>query len=44
MHLNLIMSEKNLKDELSLAVKAFDQNKSIACMILTGSQRAFAAG
>lgn len=40
--LNALNSE--LMDELSHAVKAFDLNKSIACMILTGSQRAFAAG
>ncbi len=33
-----------LMDELGAALQAFDVNPGIACMILTGSERAFAAG
>ena len=34
----------DLMNELSDAVQAFDKDPAIACMILTGSTRAFAAG
>jgi enoyl-CoA hydratase len=40
--LNALCAE--LMTELSQAVQAFDNDPSIACMILTGSTRAFAAG
>jgi enoyl-CoA hydratase len=40
--LNALCAE--LMDELSDAVKKFDSDPSIGCMILTGSTRAFAAG
>ncbi len=33
-----------LMDELGAALQAFDANPGIACMILTGSEKAFAAG
>src|ERR1035437_3341615 len=33
-----------LMDELGAALQAFDANPTIACMILTGSEKAFAAG
>ena len=33
-----------LMDELGAAMKAFDADEKIGCMILTGSERAFAAG
>jgi enoyl-CoA hydratase len=33
-----------LMDELGLALKAFDADESIGCMIITGSEKAFAAG
>ena len=33
-----------LMDELGDALKKFDADKSIGCMIITGSERAFAAG
>jgi enoyl-CoA hydratase len=33
-----------LMDELGTALKAFDADDSIGCMILTGSEKAFAAG
>src|ERR1035437_7536002 len=33
-----------LMDELGTALQAFDANPGIACMILTGSEKAFAAG
>jgi enoyl-CoA hydratase len=33
-----------LKDELLAAVEAFDANPEIGCMLLTGSEKAFAAG
>jgi enoyl-CoA hydratase len=40
--LNALCAE--LMTELEHAVKKFDQDPSIGCMILTGSNRAFAAG
>ena len=40
--LNALCAE--LMTELSEAVQKFDKDPSIACMVLTGSQRAFAAG
>lgn len=40
--LNALCAE--LMTELSQAVQSFDNDPSIACMILTGSTRAFAAG
>jgi len=33
-----------LMDELGLALKAFDADEKIGCIIITGSERAFAAG
>ena len=33
-----------LMDELGDALKKFDADKSIGCMVITGSERAFAAG
>ena len=33
-----------LMNELGLALKAFDADESIGCLIITGSERAFAAG
>ncbi|BBB69057.1 hypothetical protein UNDYM_4804 [Undibacterium sp. YM2] len=33
-----------LMDELGLALKAFDKDENIHCIILTGSEKAFAAG
>ena len=33
-----------LMDELGLALKAFDADDKVGCIILTGSERAFAAG
>jgi enoyl-CoA hydratase len=33
-----------LMDELGFALKAFDQDEAIACIVLTGSEKAFAAG
>ena len=33
-----------LMDELGHALKAFDDNPAIGCMIITGSEKAFAAG
>ena len=33
-----------LMDELGAALKAFDADPAIGCMILTGSEKAFAAG
>jgi len=33
-----------LMDELGQALKAFDDNPAIGCMVITGSERAFAAG
>ncbi|SIR14969.1 enoyl-CoA hydratase [Pseudacidovorax sp. RU35E] len=33
-----------LMDELGAALKAFDADEAIGCMIITGSERAFAAG
>ncbi len=33
-----------LMDELGAALKAFDANEKIGCMIITGSEKAFAAG
>jgi enoyl-CoA hydratase len=33
-----------LMDELGAALKAFDADESIGCMIITGSEKAFAAG
>jgi enoyl-CoA hydratase len=31
-------------NELGVALKAFDQNDAIQCIVITGSQKAFAAG
>ncbi|AZP12742.1 enoyl-CoA hydratase [Undibacterium parvum] len=33
-----------LMDELGFALKSFDQDEAIACIVLTGSEKAFAAG
>lgn len=33
-----------LMDELGVALKAFDKDESIGCIIITGSEKAFAAG
>ena len=33
-----------LMDELGAALKAFDADEAIGCMIITGSEKAFAAG
>ncbi|MFZ9261313.1 MAG: enoyl-CoA hydratase-related protein, partial [Limnohabitans sp.] len=33
-----------LMDELGQALKAFDDNPAIGCMIITGNEKAFAAG
>ena len=33
-----------LMDELGAALKAFDADGNIGCMIITGSEKAFAAG
>ncbi|MEN9904676.1 MAG: hypothetical protein RLZZ555_1241, partial [Pseudomonadota bacterium] len=33
-----------LMDELGAALKAFDADDAIGCMIVTGSEKAFAAG
>src|SRR4051812_17251790 len=33
-----------LMDELGHALKQFDQNEQIGCIVLTGSEKAFAAG
>ncbi len=35
---------KALMDELSAAIDAFEADKGIGCMVITGSERAFAAG
>jgi enoyl-CoA hydratase len=40
--LNALNNE--LMDELGAALKAFDADEAIGCMIVTGSQKAFAAG
>ncbi len=40
--LNALCGE--LIDELTVALKAFDKDPAISCVILTGSTRAFAAG
>src|SRR6478752_4511875 len=40
--LNALNNE--LMDELGAALKAFDADEGIGCMILTGSEKAFAAG
>jgi enoyl-CoA hydratase len=40
--LNALNNE--LMDELGAALKAFDADESIGCMIVTGSEKAFAAG
>jgi enoyl-CoA hydratase len=40
--LNALSNE--LMDELGAALKAFDADEAIGCMILTGSEKAFAAG
>jgi enoyl-CoA hydratase len=40
--LNALCGE--LIDELTVALKAFDKDPSISCVVLTGSARAFAAG
>ena len=40
--LNALSNE--LMDELGAALKAFDADEAISCMILTGSEKAFAAG
>ena len=33
-----------LMDELGAALKAFDADRAIGCMVITGSEKAFAAG
>ncbi|HTD02464.1 enoyl-CoA hydratase-related protein, partial [Undibacterium sp.] len=33
-----------LMDELGFALKAFDKDEAIACIVITGSEKAFAAG
>jgi enoyl-CoA hydratase len=33
-----------LMDELGTALKAFDADPAIGCMVITGSEKAFAAG
>ena len=33
-----------LMDELGVALSAFDQDQNIGCIIITGSEKAFAAG
>jgi enoyl-CoA hydratase len=33
-----------LMDELGFALKSFDQDEAIACIVITGSEKAFAAG
>lgn len=33
-----------LMDELGAALTAFDQDEAIGCIVITGSERAFAAG
>jgi enoyl-CoA hydratase len=40
--LNALSGE--LMDELGMAMQAFDANDAIGCMIITGSEKAFAAG
>ena len=40
--LNALNNE--LMDELGAALKAFDADESIGCMVITGSEKAFAAG
>jgi enoyl-CoA hydratase len=40
--LNALNSE--LMDELGTALKAFDADEAIGCMVITGSEKAFAAG
>ncbi|MFW2354116.1 enoyl-CoA hydratase-related protein, partial [Hydrogenophaga sp.] len=35
---------EQLMNELGAALKDFDANEDIGCMILTGSEKAFAAG
>ncbi len=40
--LNALNSQ--LMDELGAALKAFDADESIGCMVITGSEKAFAAG
>lgn len=40
--LNALNSQ--LMDELGLALKAFDADPTIGCIIITGSEKAFAAG
>lgn len=40
--LNALNSE--LMDELGTALKAFDADEAVGCMIITGSEKAFAAG
>ena len=37
-------STRQLMDELGAALKAFDADEAIGCMIITGSEKAFAAG
>ena len=41
-HLNALNDQ--LMDELGAALKAFDADASVGCIILTGSEKAFAAG
>ena len=33
-----------LMDELGVALKAFDADQAIGCIVITGSEKAFAAG
>ncbi|MDO9193636.1 MAG: enoyl-CoA hydratase-related protein, partial [Undibacterium sp.] len=33
-----------LMDEMGFALKAFDKDENIGCIIITGSEKAFAAG
>ena len=33
-----------LMDELGMALKAFDADEAIGCIVITGSEKAFAAG
>jgi enoyl-CoA hydratase len=40
--LNALNNE--LMDELGAALKAFDADEGIGCMVITGSEKAFAAG
>ncbi len=41
---NLNALNDQLMDELGAALKAFDQDEAIGCMVVTGSEKAFAAG